>query len=90
MKVEVGGPDEKKFFQIFVDACRSYKMPFDREGFMYLLKAWYRETDRVMQSVHPRDIVKTIVAICEYEEIRPQLTPELIDEACQSYFVDLG
>lgn len=90
MKVEVGGPDEKKFFQIFVDACRSYKMPFDREGFMYLLKAWYRETDRVMQSVHPRDIVKTIVAICEYEGIRPQLTPELIDEACQSYFVDLG
>lgn len=90
MKVEVSGPDEKKFFQIFVDACRVYKLPFDKEGFKYLLKTWYRDSNRVMQSVHPRDIVKTIVAICEYEDMRPQLIPEIIDEACRSYFVHLN
>ena len=90
MKVEVGGPDEKKYFQIFVDACKAYDVPFNKEGFMYLLKTWYRETDRIMQSVHPRDIVKTIAAICEYEGIRAELNPELIDEACLSYFVDLA
>jgi predicted ATPase with chaperone activity len=90
MKVEVGGPDEKKYFQIFVGACQAYNVPFDKECFMYLLKSWYRDTNRVMQSVHPRDIVKTVVSICEYEDIPVRLSPELIDEACESYFVDLA
>ncbi len=90
MKVEVGGPDERKFLQIFTAACKAYNIPFDKQGFMYLIKKWYRETNRVMQSVHPRDIIKTVVAICEYEGMQATLSPELIDEACASYFVDIN
>jgi hypothetical protein len=41
-----------------------------------------------MQAVHPRDILKTIIAICDYDSVPPKLTPQLIDEACRSYFVD--
>lgn len=88
MKVEVDGPDEKMFYQIFMGACKSYQVPFDKKSFVHLLQEWYRKSDRVMQSVHPRDIVKTVVAICEYESMTPYLSPELIDEACDSYFVD--
>lgn len=88
MKVEVGGPSEKLFYQIFVAVCQHYRVPFDKRGFVHLLQNWYRTPGRVMQSVHPRDIVKTIIAIADYEGIQPQLTPELINEACDSYFVD--
>ena len=88
MKVEVGGPDEKMFYQIFAGACKAYRVPFDKQSFVHLLQEWYRKSNRVMQSVHPRDIVKTIVSICEYESITPYLSPDLIDEACDSYFVD--
>lgn len=90
MKVEVGSPDEKMFYQIFTVMCKVYNFPFDRDGFMYLIKKWYRDANRTLQSVHPRDILRTIIAICEYEDIPPKLTPELIDEACSSYFVDLN
>jgi predicted ATPase with chaperone activity len=88
MKVEVGGPDEKLFYQIFQIMCKHYNVPFDKNGFLHLLRKWYRESDRVMQSVHPRDILKTIVSICDYEGIPVALSTELIDEACSSYFVD--
>ncbi len=88
MKVEVGGPDEKLFYQIFVGACKSYKLPFDKKSFIHLLQKWYRGSNRVMQAVHPRDVVKTVIAICDYENITPKLSPELVDEACASYFVD--
>ena len=88
MKVEVGGPDEKMFYQIFMGACKAYRIPFDKKSFVHLLQEWYRKNDRAMQSVHPRDIVKTVVSICEYENITPYLSPELVDEACDSYFVD--
>lgn len=88
MKVEVGGPDERLFYQIFLMACKAYNVPFDKNTFMHLLQKWYRQAQRTMQSVHPRDLVKTVVSICDYEKLPPKLTPELIDEACESYFVD--
>jgi predicted ATPase with chaperone activity len=87
MKVEVGSPDEKLFYQIFIQICKQLNIPFDREAFMYLVQRWYIQTGRVMQSVHPRDILKSVQAICEYDNIPLKLTPELIDEACRIYFV---
>ncbi len=88
MKVEVTSPDEKMYFQIFNSMCQKLKVPFDRNGFLYLLQKWYREPKRRMQSAHPRDILKTLVAIAEYAGTTPELTPEMIDEACANYFVE--
>jgi predicted ATPase with chaperone activity len=87
MKVEVGSPDEKLFYQIFVRMCQQFKIPFDKESFVHLVERYYRKTGRTMQSVHPRDILKTVVAICNYDSSQPRLTPALIDEACRGYFV---
>ncbi len=88
MKVEVNAPDEKMFYQIFAQMCQTLKVPFDRIGFVHLLQKWYREARRPMQAVHPRDILKTLLAIADYAGIPPQMTPELLDEACMCYFVD--
>jgi hypothetical protein len=68
--------------------CQTLKVPFDRVGFVHLLQKWYREARRPMQAVHPRDILKTLLAIADYAGITPQMTPELLDEACMCYFVD--
>ncbi len=87
IKVEVVAPDEKLFYQIFMNMCKSFDIPFERESFIYLLQNWYRQNGRVMQAVHPRDIIRTIIALCDYEGIQPKLTPELIDDACRTYFV---
>lgn len=88
MKVEVAGPDEKLFYQIFKLMCSSYQIPFDQKSFVHLIQNWYRRPGRTMQAVHPRDILKGIASICSYEQIELQMTPELVDEACISYFVD--
>jgi hypothetical protein len=63
------------------------KVPFDKDAFMHLVQTWYRGRGMVYQACHPRDILKVIVALCEYEGSEPRMTPELIDEACESYFV---
>jgi predicted ATPase with chaperone activity len=88
MKVLVGSPDEKLFFQIFMTVCKHYRVAFDKQSFVYLLQKWYREPGRVMQAVHPRDIIKIVIALCDYEGVPPKMTPSLVDEACLSYFVD--
>ncbi len=87
MKVQVESPDERMFFQIFATVCQRMKIPLDKDAFLHLLQEWYRKPKRAFQAVHPRDILNIVVALCEYEGKPAQLSPQLIDEACQAYFV---
>jgi len=87
MKVQIDSPDERMFFQIFATMCKKMRIPLDKDSFLYLLQKWYREPGRTFQAVHPRDILNIVQSLCEYEEKPVQLSPQLIDEACSSYFV---
>jgi len=87
IKVEVAPPDEKLFYQIFIQVCKQYGLPFDRDTFLHLLQTWYRQNGRSFQAVHPRDLIRTLLALCEYEGIPPRMTPDLMDAACSMYFV---
>ncbi len=88
MKVHVSRPDDRMFFQIFATMAKHYNIPMEKDGFLHLVQKWYREVDRPLEAVHPRDILKTIVAISEYSGDAPRLTAALVDEACRNYFVD--
>lgn len=87
IKVELSSPDEKMFAQIFLLECKNHNIPFNKDAFLFLLSKWYKQSNRVMQAVHPRDLLRTIKAICDYEGIPPAMTPELLNQACKSYFV---
>jgi hypothetical protein len=65
-------------------------MPFDEEGYQYLLREHYQKTRRPLRAVHPRDLVDQILDIANYLRVPPGLKPDLIDRACRSYFVDLS
>jgi len=88
MKVGVYSPDIKMFFTIFQRMCEALKVPFDEGSFRFLVQEWYQKKGRVFQAVHPRDILKIVRALCEYEGVPVRLTPELVDEACRNYFVE--
>ena len=63
-------------------------MQFNKDAFVYLLQKWYHQTGRKLQAVHPRDLLRIITTLCEYDNSPVSITPQLIDEACRSYFVD--
>jgi len=88
IKISVNAPDERLFFQIFATVAKQLNIPFNKDTFLHLLQHWYRETGRNYQAVHPRDLLRIAVALSEYENSLLRLTPDLIDEACRSYFVD--
>lgn len=90
MKVNVASPDIERYREIFLLMCKEIGVPYDGTAFDYLVKNWYREKDRDLQAVHPRDLLRIVRALCDYEGLSSSLTPDLIDEACQSYFVDSG
>ncbi len=88
LKVGVFGPDEKMFYQIFANQSEALGFSeVDRESFLYLLNEWYRNTGKPLQSVHPRDILKAVKVLCEYAGEPLHMSPALIQEACEGYFV---
>lgn len=89
MKVAVKSPDDRMFFQIFGIMAKHFNIPMEKEGFLHLVQKWYRDANRRMEAVHPRDILKIIVSICNYTGEQPRLTPKLVDEACSNYFVEV-
>jgi hypothetical protein len=88
IKVGVFGPDEKMFYQIFVNQAKALGFAdVDRDSFIYFLSEWYKKTGKPLQSVHPRDILKAVKLICEYSGEPLHMSPALIEEACNGYFV---
>jgi hypothetical protein len=67
--------------------CEETGIEFDSWAYEYLMTKWYQNQNRELQAVQPRDLLKIIQALCDYEGSPAKLTPELIDEACFSYFV---
>lgn len=87
MKVGITNPDENHFKEIFQRACQQSGIYYDEITFQHLVERWYRADGRPFQGVHPRDIIAIILALCNYESRDIHLTDELIDEACEIYFV---
>ncbi len=88
-KIEVGDPSYEEFREIFRRACEAKRVPYDEKGLAYLLQEWYLKYDRKLRAVHPRDILDQLLDIARYLNRPPQLNKDLIDRACESYFVQL-
>ena len=87
MKVGVFNPDEINYKLIFQRVCQQMGIQFEDRSYNHLIEKWYRNNSRQFQAVHPRDILTIVRALCSYDDHEIHLTQELIDEACEIYFV---
>lgn len=88
-KIEIGNPTFDEFREVFKIMCRVLRVPYDEQGLAYLLNEWYIRQERDLRFVHPRDLLSQLIDIATYLNKPPTLTKELIDRACESYFVEL-
>ena len=87
-KVEVIDPDERIFLEILKSVCEKNAIDYSPEGARYLVERHYRMTGRPFRAVHPRDLVGLMLDMGGFEGEEPQLTPEWLDAACASYFME--
>jgi predicted ATPase with chaperone activity len=88
-KIEIPNPTQGEFLQILDRVCRERDISFSQEGASYLLQRHYAETGRPLRGCHPRDLMELVEDIARYRGKVPALEADLIDRACESYFVDL-
>ncbi len=86
-KIQVHDPSWNDFRDIFKRVTEKRNIPYNEEMFRYMVMEYYIKPKRKPRAVHPRDILDELVDIARYHNVTPSLSKELLDQACQSYFI---
>ncbi|MCG8347275.1 MAG: AAA family ATPase [Chloroflexales bacterium] len=89
-KIEVPNPSPNEYREIFKLVCKAKQIPYSDEGLRYLIQEHYMKTGRDLRACHPRDLCDQILDEAKYRGTSPAMTRELIDRACEAYFVKLA
>jgi predicted ATPase with chaperone activity len=87
-KVFAESPTVAEFMQIFENCCRDRRVNFDRPMVQELLKNYYEPRKIPLRGCQPRDLLDQVLSLAEYRGEPRQITRELLEAACASYFVD--
>jgi hypothetical protein len=86
-KIKIDGPSQEDYLKIFAMVARKRKMPLDEDTLVYLIKNKYPSIDNIYANYQPIFLIDQMIAICEFEGIPYQMSPELIDRAWANMFV---
>ncbi|QEL18793.1 ATP-binding protein [Limnoglobus roseus] len=87
-KIEVRDPSEEQYRKIWELVCKGRRVDFDPSGVNYLIDKWYRPSSRPFRMCQPRDILDQMISIAKYNMERVNFSPDLIDAACSTYFIN--
>ena len=87
-KIFAESPTIEDFTRIFENNCRDLGATFEAGLIEHLLYDYYRPRKIALRGCHPRDLIKQALSLASYLNRPPHLTADLLDAACNSYFVD--
>jgi hypothetical protein len=87
-KIPIEDPTLDDFTKIFEMNCKRRDLKFHQVMIAYLQRRHYGPAKRPLRACHPRDLIDQVTALCRYRGVQPTITRELLDRACESYFVD--
>jgi predicted ATPase with chaperone activity len=89
-KINVHSPNRDELTEIFRRVCAGMQIPFSERGVDFLYRNYY-DRGRVMpRACHARDIADHVRDVARYRRIPAELSDELLDAACRSYFIELS
>jgi len=86
-KIFIGHVNVEQYLEIFRRVCGQQNIDFDEEIVRNMMARHYFAASRPMSACHPRDIIENLMDRARFLDVEPSLSPQLLDFACQSYFV---
>ena len=86
-KIKIDGPDQRNFLRILAMVARAKKMPLDEAALAHLMHDRFPTIDNLYANYMPKFLIEQMIAVCEFEGIPYQMTPDLIDRAWGNMFV---
>lgn len=87
-KIEVRAPTADEFSEILRRICEQRKITFYPQAAEWIAK-YARARNILLRSCHPRDLMQHLDAAARFLGKPPAITPELVQLACETYFVQL-
>ncbi len=86
-KIKIDGPSQQDYLKIFAMVAKKRKMPLSEKALVHLIKNKYPTINNIYANYQPIFLIDQMIAICEFEGIPNQMTPDLIDRAWANMFV---
>ncbi len=86
-KIKIDGPSQENFLKIFAMVARKKKVPLDETALVHLMKVKFPTIDNDYANYMPNFLIDQMIAVCEFECIPYQMSPDLIDRAWGNMFV---
>lgn len=87
-KVLAENPTAADFAKIFEAVCADKGLPYDPALVSHLLGDVLGPRKIAMRGCQPRDLINQAIALARYRGEPHRLTNQLLDDACDTYFVD--
>jgi hypothetical protein len=87
-KILAKNPSMDQFSRIWEMNCRRHGLPFNPSIVKHLHDKYYVGRKLDMRACHPRDLTDQMVSLCRYHRRPPELTSDLLDEVCRTYFLE--
>lgn len=88
-KIRVNGPDRAQYEEIFRRCCDERGLPYAPAAPAQIYRDYYEGRGIGPRGCHPRDIIEHLLDIASYRNQPRRLTPDLLEAACSSYFLEL-
>jgi predicted ATPase with chaperone activity len=84
-RVRIEPPPDATYREIFKRFAENSGVSYEPSVLEHLLSK-YQVEKRVMKACEPRDLLNRFLDICQYKNLRPELTNDLLDLAWSNYF----
>jgi SpoVK/Ycf46/Vps4 family AAA+-type ATPase len=88
-KIKVDGPTRAQYEEIFRRCCEERGLAYAAAAPAQIYRNYYERLAIDPRGCHPRDLLEHMLDIASYRNQPRKLTPDLIEAACQSYFLEL-
>jgi hypothetical protein len=84
-RVYVAPPTLEHYGTIFQNTAKEYGLSYDPSLLKFLLRR-YKEEKRPLRCCEPRDLLRHVLDLCEYNGHKPELNEDLLNFAWINYF----
>ncbi|MDR0534325.1 MAG: hypothetical protein LBH01_10275 [Verrucomicrobiales bacterium] len=89
-KIPINNPSEENFKRIWKLVSEARGVPYSDEVVEYFILRHMKPKGRPLRGCIPRDILELVLDSCRYNQSPVTVSPQLLDDAAEAYFVDLG
>src|SRR6202140_195639 len=86
-KIRLSYAPRDQFLEIFRSECQQRMLPYEPEAASYLVDFITGHMKQPLCQCHARDLINQITWTAQYQGLEPQLTREVLTEACRAYFL---